>query len=70
VSRHLAQTRRTIRDEVERRLRAIGLTDAPNRRCVATATADAGPMDVQTILGVDSPRKESPVVRSQEEKAP
>ena len=70
VSRHLAQTRRTIRDDVERRLRAIGLTDAQIARCVATATADAGPMDVQTILGVESPRKESPVVRSQEEKAP
>ena len=70
VSRHLAQTRRTIRDEVERRLRAIGLTDAQIARGVATATADAGPMDVQTILGVESPRKESPVVRSQEEKAP
>jgi RNA polymerase sigma-70 factor len=70
VSRHLARTRRTIRDEVERRLRAIGLTDAQIAGCVATATADAGPMDVQTILGVESPRKESPVVRSQEEKAP
>jgi Fe2+ transport system protein FeoA len=70
VSRHLARTRRTIRDEVERRLRAMGLTDAQIAGCVATATADAGPMDVQTILGVESPRKESPVVRSQEEKAP
>ena len=32
MSRHLAHTRRTIRDEVERRLRAIGLSDARNRQ--------------------------------------
>ncbi|HKW01531.1 MAG TPA: sigma-70 family RNA polymerase sigma factor [Vicinamibacterales bacterium] len=70
VSRHLAQTRRTIREDVERRLHAIGLTDAQIALCVATATADAGPMDVQTILGVAPARKESPVVRSTEEKAP
>ena len=70
VSRHLAQTRQAIRHDVDRRLRAIGLTDAQIDRCIATATADAGPLDVQTILGVDSGRKELPVVRSQEEKAP
>jgi len=69
VLERLTRTRQT-RDEVERRLRTIGLTDAQIAGCVATATADAGPMDVQTILGVESPRKESPVVRSQEEKAP
>lgn len=70
VSRHLAQTRQAIRDDVNRRLRAMGFTDAQIARCITTATADAGPLDVQTILGVDSGRKEVPVVRSQEEKAP
>jgi RNA polymerase sigma-70 factor len=70
VSRHLAQTRKAIREDVERRLRAVGFDDAQIARCVASATADAGPLDVQTILGVEPARKESPVVRSQEEKAP
>ena len=70
VSRHLARTRQAIRDDVNRRLRAMGFSDAQIARCITTATADAGPLDVQTILGVDSGRKEVPVVRSQEEKAP
>ena len=70
VSRRLAQTRKAIREDVERRLHAVGFDDAQIARCVASATADAGPLDVQTILGVEPGRKESPLVRSQEEKAP
>ena len=50
VSRHLARTRLAIRQDVERRLRAVGLTDAQIARCVVSATTDAGPLDVQTLL--------------------
>jgi len=53
----------------ERRLRAAGFDDAQIGRCVASATADAGPLDVQQILGVEEARKEIMPVRSQEEKA-
>ena len=61
---------RSRRQRAERRLRAVGFNDAQIARCVESATADAGPLDVQTILGVEPGRKESPLVRSQGEKAP
>jgi RNA polymerase sigma-70 factor len=65
VSRHLARARQVIREDVERRLHAAGLSDAQIAQCIASTAEDAGPIDVQTIFA----RKESVPVRSQEEKA-
>jgi len=52
VSRHLARTRDTVREEVERKLRAAGLTDAQVARCFECAAKDAGTMNLEEIFGV------------------
>jgi DNA-directed RNA polymerase specialized sigma24 family protein len=55
VSRHLAKTRRTIRSEVERYLRAEGrLNEAQIDRCFEYALEDAGPIDLGGMLRKDS----------------
>jgi RNA polymerase sigma-70 factor (ECF subfamily) len=55
VSRHLAKTRRTIRAEVERYLRAEGrLNEAQIDRCFEYALEDAGPLDLGGMLRKDS----------------
>ncbi len=70
ASRQLSRVRQTIRADVERRLREdAGLTDAQVARCVATASDDAGPLDVGTLLAEGAGRKESSPTRSMEEKA-
>jgi RNA polymerase sigma-70 factor (ECF subfamily) len=52
VSRHLARTRRDIRQEVERRLRAdYGLDEPAIAECFAAVVDDPGSMDVATIIG-------------------
>jgi RNA polymerase sigma-70 factor, ECF subfamily len=53
VSRHLTRIRRTIKDHVIGRLRADGLDDEEIAACVTTATADAGPLDLDVLLGAD-----------------
>jgi RNA polymerase sigma-70 factor, ECF subfamily len=50
VSRNLARTRRTIREEVERDLREQGLNDVQVARCFECATEDAGPIDLAELL--------------------
>ena len=50
VSRQLARTRRSIRTDVERELRARGLNDDQVRRCFECATEDAGPMDLAEVF--------------------
>jgi hypothetical protein len=50
VSRRLARTRRTIREEVERDLREQGLNDVQVARCFECATEDAGPIDLAEVL--------------------
>lgn len=50
-SRQLARTRRRIREDVERRLRAGGLGDAEVGRCFETVTEDAGSIDLTRMLG-------------------
>lgn len=55
VSRRLARTRRAIREEVERDLRARGLGDAQVVRCFECASEDAGGMD---LTGLMATRKE------------
>jgi len=51
VSRQLARTRRTIREQVEAHLRAVGgLTDAQIAECFSHAVEDPGPIDLSDVL--------------------
>jgi RNA polymerase sigma-70 factor (ECF subfamily) len=50
VSRQLARARKAIRDDVERGLRARGLSDAQVARCFECATEDVGDMDVAGLM--------------------
>jgi RNA polymerase sigma-70 factor (ECF subfamily) len=51
VSRQLARTRRAVRTEVERELRAdAGLTEAQIAECFASVAADPGPLDLQPLF--------------------
>ena len=58
VSRHLARTRKIIREQVEGDLRAKGLSPAEMAECFATVVEDAGPLDLVDLLGPDAIRKE------------
>jgi RNA polymerase sigma-70 factor (ECF subfamily) len=52
VSRHLARTRRDLRQEVERRLRADhGLDEPAITQCFASVIDDPGSLDLTEILG-------------------
>src|SRR5262249_16332382 len=65
ASRQLARTRTTMREDVERQLRADhGLSDAEVAQCLASVTEDAGPLDLQQMLDAGSARKESSAERS------
>jgi RNA polymerase sigma factor (sigma-70 family) len=55
VSRQLARTRKLVKDEVERRLRAAGLSDGQVGRCFECAGTDAGTLNLEELFG---PRKE------------
>jgi RNA polymerase sigma factor (sigma-70 family) len=55
VSRNLARTRAFVREEVEKKLRAGGLTSEELSRCFECASRNAGPMDLDEML---APRKE------------
>jgi RNA polymerase sigma factor (sigma-70 family) len=62
VSRQLARTRRALREDVERQLRAdSGLSEAQLAECFASASEDAGPLDLRQTLG---DRKKPAVDRS------
>lgn len=52
VSRHLARTRTEVREEVEKKLRGAGLTDAELARCFECASKDAGTMSLEEMFGV------------------
>lgn len=54
VSRQLARTRKSIREDVERALRAQGMADPQLERCFECANEDAGPMDLAEIFGARS----------------
>jgi RNA polymerase sigma-70 factor (ECF subfamily) len=57
VSRQLARTRRTIRDEVERELRENeSFSDAQIAECFASVAEDPGPLDLAPLF--DTERKE------------
>ena len=65
VSRQLARTRRAIRQDVERRLRDdAGLNDAQIEECFASASEDAGPIDLDRIFASAAGRKEPAPDRS------
>lgn len=51
-SRHLARTRRALREDVERQLRQEqGMSDAELDECFASVATDAGTMDLAELLG-------------------
>ena len=61
VSRQLARTRRTIRENVERRLReTAGLNDAQIAQCFASASEDAGPIDLDRMLAAAGRKETAP----------
>jgi RNA polymerase sigma factor (sigma-70 family) len=65
ASRQLARTRRAIREDVERQLREeAGLKDAQIAECFESAAEDAGPLDLQQMLGAAAGRKEAVPDRS------
>ncbi len=59
-SRHLARTRKTLRGEIERRLREQhSLSDAEIADCFAASSEDPGELDLRQLLRMDPDRKES-----------
>ena len=50
ASRHLARTRRTLREDVEIQLRQLGMGDAEIAECFASVVDDAGTLDLAEIL--------------------
>ena len=50
TSRHLARTRRAIREHVEQQLKQAGISDAEIAECFATVSVDAGPLDLAELL--------------------
>lgn len=70
VSRQLGRVRRAIRADVERRLRdEHRLREAEVEQCFATAAADAGTLDLDSLLG-SATRKKSRSDRSTNEGMP
>jgi RNA polymerase sigma factor (sigma-70 family) len=68
VSRHLTRTRRQIREAVERCLRERhGLDRGGIAECIQSVIADAGPLDLEALMGTgsDAPRKNDARRRSQ-----
>jgi RNA polymerase sigma-70 factor (ECF subfamily) len=58
-SRHLARTRRAIREDVERQLRQDeGMSEAEVGECFSSVVEDAGPLDLAEMLGGQPARKE------------
>lgn len=64
VSRQLARSRKSIRDDVEGQLRAENLNTDEVEQCLASVMEDAGPLDLGRMLGDVGDRKESAPDRS------
>jgi len=65
VSRQVAKTRKTLRAEIERRLRdEARLSDAEIAQSFAYALEDPGPIDLTQLLAPEAERKESAERRS------
>jgi hypothetical protein len=59
VSRHLARTRRTLRDGVERHLhKQAQLTDAQIARALELALEDPGVLDLQQVFDRKEPERD------------
>jgi RNA polymerase sigma-70 factor (ECF subfamily) len=59
VSRQLARTRRALREDVERQLRSDhGLSEAQVAECFATASEDAGLLDLGQLLARKKPGRD------------
>jgi hypothetical protein len=55
VSRQLARTRRSLREQVEQQLRTTHrLTEAQIGECFESAAEDAGPLDLRQLLADES----------------
>ena len=63
-SRHLARTRRAIREDVEYQLRNEGMSEAELRECFSSVVGDAGPLTLAEMLEGDRARKKSDSDRS------
>ncbi len=65
ASRHLARTRRALREDIEHQLRAEGgLTDAAITECFQSVMDDAGPIDLNEVLTATADGKKSGPGRS------
>jgi RNA polymerase sigma factor (sigma-70 family) len=63
VSRHLARTRRGLRQDIEAQLSAEGLSDDEMAECFESVAEDPGPIDLERLL-VGASRKEPEPNRS------
>jgi RNA polymerase sigma-70 factor len=69
VSRHLSAARKTIRRDVERRLREAALGPDEIARCFEYVTEDAGPLDLDRLLrATTGARNPDPNVQSESER--
>ena len=50
VSRHLARTRKVVRDDVDRQLKERGMSEAERSECIASVMDDAGTLDLAEIF--------------------
>jgi RNA polymerase sigma factor (sigma-70 family) len=60
VSRQLARTRRTIREDVERWLESAGLNRPQITEWFASLAADPGPLDLKPLLREAAPAEQAP----------
>jgi RNA polymerase sigma-70 factor (ECF subfamily) len=66
VSRHIARTRKVLKQAVEERLRVHDkLTDAEVANCVSAVMEDAGPLDLAELFGTGGGRKNPAFERSE-----
>jgi len=66
VSRHIARTRKALRQAVEERLLVHDkLTEAEVATCVGAIMEDAGPLDLAELFGADAGRKNHAFERSE-----
>jgi RNA polymerase sigma-70 factor len=65
VSRHLAAARKTIRQDVEQRLREAALGPDEIARCFEYVTEDAGPLDLDRVLSGATARNPAADVQSE-----
>jgi RNA polymerase sigma factor (sigma-70 family) len=68
-SRHLARTRKTLRSDIERRLREQhALSAAEIADCFAAVSQDAGELDLRQLLRIAAPASTERIARSRDRK--